>query len=494
MTESTDLLKIAVTFKGAKNQIGLTEFGEQLTSSNINDFIPNPSDIQVATALFEQNGFEISGQSDLSITLRGNRQNFERFFNTRLSEWTLSCRKGLIGGEKFLYPAPNLERGENKELKTVIDESYIQWPFLYMDQRFDANGPSLYPPNKDYHHLRVPGDLVLSLNAAKAHRRGFTGRGVRVAMIDSGFNFSHPYYQESGYKTEVHLAFGATEPLCDGKGHGTAMSANLLAIAPDIHFIGIKLNNEYEKKKSASLIEGFKEALKHNPDIITISAGSNLVKGAGILSDLADNPDHHLTSLPNNLKALEGDILKAIEQGITVVCAAGNGEVAFPAMMPEVIAVGGVYINGKGRMQASDYASSYISRIYPGRHVPDFCGLVGLKKNNASYIMLPFQPLCDLELNHFDKDKNLANDGWATYSGTSAAAPQIAGVCALLLQKNDGLSPARIKEILSHSCRQVTIGHANPESNQGEGRKAGNVLDCATGRGLVDAFAALQQV
>jgi subtilisin family serine protease len=36
-------------------------------------------------------------------------------------------------------------------------------------------------------------------------------------------------------------------------------------------------------------------------------------------------------------------------------------------------------------------------------------------------------------------------DGWARFSGTSAAAPQIAAVCALMLQKNPQLTPQQIK-------------------------------------------------
>jgi len=60
----------------------------------------------------------------------------------------------------------------------------------------------------------------------------------------------------------------------------------------------------------------------------------------------------------------------------------------FLGMMPEVVSAGGVYIDENGEMQASDYASAFTSRIYSGRNVPDFCGLVGLLPH-ANYIMLP---------------------------------------------------------------------------------------------------------
>ena len=65
-------------------------------------------------------------------------------------------------------------------------------------------------------------------------------------------------------------------------------------------------------------------------------------------------------------------------------------------MMPDVLAVGGVHaranlVGDDFYLEASDYASSFDSLIYPGRHVPDVCGLVGMQPG-ALYIMLPVPP------------------------------------------------------------------------------------------------------
>jgi subtilisin family serine protease len=80
------------------------------------------------------------------------------------------------------------------------------------------------------------------------------------------------------------------------------------------------------------------------------------------------------------------------------------------------------------------------------------------------------------------------------FSGTSAAAPQLAAVCALLLEKNTALTPSDIKSILRRTCRDVLTGHANPASNNEDPPlQAGPGDDGATGAGLVDAFAAFQQ-
>jgi subtilisin family serine protease len=121
---------------------------------------------------------------------------------------------------------------------------------------------------------------------------------------------------------------------------------------------------------------------------------------------------------------------------------------------------------------------------------------------HANYIMLPLEPNCEIDGEVSDHDGTEPDDGWSVISGTSAAAPQLAGVCALLKQKNPGLSPAEVKAVLNRTARDVTEGQANKTSNpvRVDNRvelvpiKAGIGPDGATGHGLVDAFAAWQQV
>jgi subtilisin family serine protease len=216
--------------------------------------------------------------------------------------------------------------------------------------------------------------------------------------------------------------------------------------------------------------------------------------------DLRANDFSQLSELPNNMAALEAEIQSAVGKGIIVVFSAGNGHYSFPGMMPDVISAGGVFVDHDGSMQASNYASAFHSKIYPGRSVPDFSGLVGLLPR-ASYIMLPIPPGSDLdrEMSQPDDQGNPGDgtaigDGWAAFSGTSAAAPQLAGVCALLLEKNPGLTPSDVKSILRRSARSVTRGSANPSSDEaGKGEPAGPGDTGAAGAGLVDALAAWKQ-
>ena len=75
-----------------------------------------------------------------------------------------------------------------------------------------------------------------------------------------------------------------------------------------------------------------------------------------------------------------------------------------------------------------------------------------------------------------------SDDGWGLFSGTgSAACPQVAGVVALMLEKNPNLTPAQVKQKLMNTARDVTSG------SSGTGEAAGPGNDDATGAGLVDA-------
>jgi subtilisin family serine protease len=310
------------------------------------------------------------------------------------------------------------------------------------------------------------------LRSTPVHKVGVTGKGVLVAMPDTGF-YRHPFYSWHGYNYHATLSPDAIRVERDEVGHGTAEAANIFANAPDIDFIGIKMGG------NPTL--AFKTASDLHPAVMTNSWGYDL---AG------------LTTLPNYLKALEAAVLEAVHiRGITVCFSAGNVQISFPGMMPDVIAAGGVYAyeNLAGddfKLEASNYASSFDSDIYPGRHVPDVCGLVGMQPGGI-YIMLPVEPgdLIDTFLSGASfptKDETASNDGWAVISGTSAASPQIAGVCALLKQVQPGLSPALVKAILRASARDVKTGQSH------NGQPAGEGHDGATGAGLVDAQAAYQ--
>ncbi len=474
----SDLLRIAVTFKG-RSGTGPTKVAARLSSRSILSFEPHPGEMETAVEALRQRGFVVTGIGRMTVSVRGTRALFERVFGTRLTPVQLDPQMAYSSAAVY-YPAAGAPWSPDPDLAALIDDAYIQWPHIYLSEAV----ASQRPPAVDYYHLDVLEDVPAKLNASPIHRERNLGEGVRVAMIDTGFDHAHPFFTRNGFTSSVVLAPSATNRATDPGSHGTGESANLFAIAPKATFIGVKLGDDADPSGGASILEGFQEALKHKPHVITVSMCYDLRELDGRTE---------LGELPNGLKPLEAEIQAAIAAGIVVVFSAGNGHYAFPAAMPEVLAVGGAYVAADGAMRASDYASAFTSRIYSGRHVPDVCGLVGLLPY-ADYIMLPVPPGQEIDTGNAAHDGTNPGDGWAVFSGTSAAAPQIAAVCALLLQKNAQLTPAEIKALLVRTARDVREGHANPASDpEGLGIKASPGIDGATGAGLVDAYAAWQQ-
>ncbi|MGV9378189.1 S8 family serine peptidase [Nonomuraea sp. NPDC003707] len=473
MTTMTERREDTVYFEAAlRPESGASMFAESSAAqtASLDQLKPAPGLAERTANALQAKGFTVRHVGTYSISGEGPRSLWESTFGThvevRQAELTgrppdVTSTTGAqvsylshVSGEPFSIP-PDLE--------PYIERAYPQAPPRFF-------GPSPIPPRVGYHHLRVPDDVALLLRAHQVHDRGVTGRGVLVAMPDTGF-YRHPFYDHHGYNYNATLAPDATAVQHDEYGHGTAEAANIFASARDIDFVGVKMG--------ANPTLAFKTASDLSPAVMTNSWGFHLPGVA---------------SLPNALRPLELAVIEAVrERGIVVCFSAGNGHVAFPAMMPDVIAVGGVFVdetmaNGEFRMEASDYASSFDSLIYAGRHVPDVCGLVG-KQPRAIYIMLPVEPGDEIDTSlagpgYPNRDGTGKDDGWAVISGTSAASPQIAGVCALLKQAQPGLSPSLVKAVLKASARDVVDG----KSAMGEVATDG--YDGPTGSGLVNAEAA----
>ena len=441
--------------------------GARLTSDNLEQFTPPPERATQTAIALQSLGFRVQHVGTFSISADGPRGLWESVFGTRVERRrqrlsTTHPELGERGEIAFWSHVAGVPFTIPERLQGLVDRAYPQLPPLFFE--------SPLPPRVTYHHLCVPDDVALVLRATPVHERGVTGRGVLVAMPDTGF-YRHPFYDWHGYNYNGTLAPDAINVNTDDFGHGTAEAANIFAAAGDIDFVGVKMGG------NPTL--AFKAASDLEPAVMTNSWGYDL---AG------------LAALPNFLLPLEAAIIDAVRRrGITVCFSSGNGQIAFPGMMPDVLAVGGVYayenlMGGDFQLEASNYASSFDSLIYPGRHVPDVCGLVGMQPR-AIYIALPLQPGCviDAGLGGFPfpyLDETTPDDGWAVISGTSAASPQAAGVCALLKQAQPGLSPQLIKTILKASARDVQAGASNNAQPAGPGQ------DGATGAGLIDAYAA----
>ena len=448
---------------------------ERISFSNISNFRPAKAKQDQAATRLAELGFRIVAISPYSLSVEGPPSLFTKTFGTNLEIRSIDRVQSArpMREKAFFAPAKGASWEPPSELKDLVERAYIQPPAIYFE--------SAIPPKVDYFHLNVPADVAMLTRASQVHQTGITGKGVKVVMIDSGF-FNHKFYKSHGFKATVMLGPGAINVKQDDNGHGSAEAANVFATAPAVTFTMIKQGD--------NSTAAFKAAVALKPDIITCSWGFDLV-------DPTSANRTHLATVPGNLKALELEVAHAVASGICLIFSAGNGHVSFPGMHPDVISAGGVFVDQNEDLTASDYASAFDSKPFPGRHVPDLCGLVGMQPQ-AIYIMLPLQPGCEIDKElasgkPFPKgDQTTKADGWSAISGTSAAAPQLAGICALLKQKRPSITPQEIKQALIASARDCTHGKANSASNEGTALKATSGIDGATGHGLVDAAAAVQ--
>ena len=441
----------------------------RVTSDNVVNFMSEGAVVQSAAVRLGQAGFQVLQVSPTTINIAGPASLYRRVFGTTLEAVERVVIKPGARRDTATFidtpdtDMPGLIATAGTPLGDVLEGVAIEEPVYYM-------AASAFAPNKSYWYLDVPGDVSLGVNADAAHRSGTTGKGINVVMVDSGW-FEHPYFVQRGYKySPVVLGPSAVDPTQDADGHGTAESANVFAVAPDVNFTMVKIN-------FVNSTGAFNTAAGLGPHIISCSWGSSVCAPPLSAANLA----------------LAAAIATAVAAGIVVVVSAGNGHAGFPGQHPDVISAGGAFKQPDGTIQASNYASGFASPVYAGRNCPDVTGLVGMQPR-AAYIMLPLPQGCAIDVGlaggtHPNGDETAANDGWAAISGTSAAAPQIAGACALIKQACPKLTPAEIRTILKSTATDVTTGTSNSVCGTAQTASAGP--DLATGHGLINAHKAV---
>ncbi len=452
--------------------VSLFEAGALADTATVGNFVSETDIVARAVNLLSDAGFEVLQAGPITINIAGPRSLYESVFGTELvaEERPTIKQQGIEDTATIIDTTDTdisgLVNTSGTRLEEVLEGVAIEEP-AYLA------APAPFPPPVDYFHLDVPGDVSVGCNADRAWRGRITGRGVRVAMVDTGWQ-SHPWFTMRGYRVDpVVLGPGTANPTIDENGHGTGESANVFSTAPDCTLLPVKAATT-----SGALVNvtaAFNAAVALSPDIITNSWTSNIRFGP----------------LSAAMQARAAAVAAAVASGIVVVFAAGNGHWGFPGQHPDVISVGGVDIRQNGQLRASNYSSGFMSNVYPGRRVPDLSGLVGMRPR-AQSIMLPVPEGCQLDVslaggNHPNGDETATNDGWAAFSGTSAACPQVAGVCALIKEACARLTPFEIRDILMRTARDVTTGTNHP--NFGNAAVAGP--DTATGNGLVDAHRAV---
>ncbi|HEY3107654.1 MAG TPA: S8 family peptidase, partial [Chloroflexota bacterium] len=323
----------------------------------------------------------------------------------------------------------------------------------------------------------APGQLSAryprEVGAERAWREGLTGRGVTVAVLDSGIA-PDPDLVEPSSRIVAAVNFadpsgpGGPDPGGHGThvagilaGNGTRSAGEFVGVAPEAGLINVRVLNGRGNGRVSSIVRGIQWVVAHraqlNIRVINLSLGAPAARSY-------------------RLDPLAAAAELAWRRGLVVVAAAGNGGPArggvhSPGIDPYLITVGAT--DDHESLSLSDDELAFFSSwgtppdstpkpdlVAPGRRIVSI-------RTPGSY------------LDRLYPDRVVvANNGGQYFrlSGTSAATPMVAGAAALLLQRQPGLSPDQVKAILD-ATTQPYGRLALPDPS-------------ADGSGLLDAYAA----
>lgn len=316
------------------------------------------------------------------------------------------------------------------------------------------------------------------IQATVLHERGLSGKGVKVAIIDTGIELSHREFE--GVAVEWADLVNGRERAYDDNGHGTHVAAivaaqgtwntmlsgfRLKGVAPGVSLIIIKAIDADGRGDETRVARGVTTAVNAGADVIVLSLGGDTRPIFGT----------------NTESAVEG----AVARGVYVVAAAGNAQegqtsctVSSPASAESVIAVGAVDQDARiGSFSCRGTGKEGGGQVLPGVPSP--------VTNSRDPHKKPEVVAPGVDILSAWKD-----GGYASARGTSQAAPMVGGVLALLLEAKPSLANRdqntvyAVKEKLMVSSKKIgpLVG------------KGSTAHDDAYGYGLIQAEALLDAV
>ncbi|WP_328992384.1 S8 family serine peptidase [Kribbella sp. NBC_01245] len=234
---------------------------------------------------------------------------------------------------------------------------------------------------------------------------GADGSGVRVCILDSGVDASHPLVGgvEGAFSIVLDdtgaLAVAAVEP-ADSAGHGTACAGIIRSIAPAAAITSMRVLTDAATGTGHALLTGLDWAINEGFDVINLSLATTKADYILALYELAD---------------------RAYFRRCTLVVSAHNLPVrSFPWPFAAVLSV------------ASHDQEDPMLHYYNPAPPVEFL---------ARGVAVPVA---------------WANGKVVRSTGNSFASPHIAGLCALILGKHPWLTPAQLKSVLYLTARNVT--------------------------------------
>ncbi len=332
---------------------------------------------------------------------------------------------------------------------------------------------------------------LLRVHADEAWALGYTGQGVVVGGNDTGIDWDHPALvdqyrvQQPGYGRHdfnwhdaIHSGGGSCgadspEP-CDDYGHGTHTlgtvvggdgGSNQVGVAPGAEWIGCR-NMDVGVGSPATYMECFEFFLAPYPVGGTPAQGDPALAPHVVNNSWSCPPSEGCSA-----DTLEASVEALRQAGIVVVVSAGNGGYSGCSSVTDPPAI----YQQSFSVAAFDHDTDQIAG-FSARGPVTYGGEIYVKPDVAA-------PGVSVR-------SSVPGGGYGTSSGTSMAAPHVAGAVALLLSAASGY------EGQVHALESALAGSAEPKTtNQGCGGDGPeDVPNNVWGWGILDAFQAVQSV
>lgn len=288
--------------------------------------------------------------------------------------------------------------------------------------------------------------VAWGLQASRVDTSTLSGRGVKVAILDTGFDLDHPDFRG---RAITSASFIPNQTVQDDNGHGTHCVG--VACGPRTPTRGPRYGIAYEAEifvgkvltnqgsaLGRSTLAGIEWAVRNGCDIISMSLGGQVLPGQRFSA------------------AFEQIAHAAIQQGSLIIAAAGNDSrrsqgvlkpVSNPANCPSIMSVAAL---DRG-LRVADFSNAAIN--------PD--AAVDIAAPGVEIYSSAPEPGAPTQPPHFRQ--------WAaqydTLSGTSMATPHVAGVAALMKQADPSLTAGALWRTLVSRASQLP----NPASDVGAG-------------------------
>ncbi|MBD2449347.1 S8 family serine peptidase [Nostoc sp. FACHB-152] len=294
-----------------------------------------------------------------------------------------------------------------------------------------ASGKNTFADVKNSGGNNWGADLV---KAPEAWAKGYTGKGVVVAVVDTGVDYNHEDLKNNIWTNTKEIAGNGIDDdgngyvddikgwnfannnnnTLDNNGHGTHVSGTIAGqrndygvtgIAYDAKIMPVKVLNDSGSGSYSAIANGIYYAVNNGANVINLSLGGSFGN-----------------------RTLQNALEYASSKGVTVVMAAGNDGSSQP-----------------------DYPARYakntgiaVGAVDQNNNLANFSNRSGT--NQLAYVTAP-------GVNIYS---SVPNNQYATYSGTSMASPHVAGVVALMLSANRNLTPAQVRQIITETAEANT--------------------------------------